>query len=115
MTTWQRTDDPIPARPARLAALLRAGGDQVLVLVALLALWQGLSVPLGTYWVGSPWGVVTRLDSGAISGEIVRHASSTLLEAAAGFLVGALPAAALPFALRRLPIVTAILDPFMVG
>ena len=33
----------------------------------------------------------------------------------AGFLIGALPAAALPFALRRRPIVTAILDPFMVG
>jgi len=115
MTTWQRTDDPIPARPARLAALLRAGGDQVLVLVALLALWQGLSLTLGTYWVGSPWGVVTRLANGAISGEILRHASYTLLEAAAGFLIGALPAAALPFALRRLPIVTAILDPFMVG
>src|SRR5262245_9246518 len=100
MTTWHRTDDPMPARPARLAALRRSRGDQVLVLVALLALWQGLSLPLGTYWVGSPWGVVTRLANGAISGEILRHASYTLLEAAAGFLIGALPAAVLPFALR---------------
>src|SRR5262245_38737432 len=115
MATWQPTDDPIPARPARLAALLRASGDQVLVLVVLLALWQGLSLTLGTYWVGSPWGVVTRLANGAISGEILRHASYTLLEAAAGFLIGALPAAALPFVLRRFPITTAILDPFMVG
>ena len=115
MATWQRTDDPLPARPARLAALLRARGDQVLALVVLLALWQGLSLAFGTYWVGSPWGVVTRLANGAMSGEILRHASYTLLEAAAGFLIGALPAAALPFALRRLPIVTAILDPFMVG
>jgi NitT/TauT family transport system permease protein len=56
-----------------------------------------------------------RLGKGVMSGEILRHASYTLLEAAAGFLIGALPAAALPFALRRLPIVTAILDPFMVG
>ena len=115
MATWQRTDDPLPARPARFAALLRARGDQVLVLVVLLALWQGLSLALGTYWVGSPWGVVARLANGAMSGEILRHASYTLLEAAAGFLIGALPAAALPFALRRLPIVTAILDPFVVG
>ena len=33
----------------------------------------------------------------------------------AGFFIGALPAALLPFALRRRPIVSAILDPFMVG
>ena len=115
MATWQQTEDPVPARPARIAALLRARGDQVLVLVVLLALWQGLSLAFGTYWVGSPWGVVTRLGNGVMSGEVLRHASYTLLEAAAGFLVGALPAAALPFALRRSPIVIAILDPFMVG
>jgi NitT/TauT family transport system permease protein len=115
MATWQRTEDPIPARRARPRGSLRAHGDQVLVLVVLLALWQGLSFAFGSYWVGSPWGVLTRLGNGAMSGEILRHASYTLLEAAAGFLIGALPAAALPFALRRLPIVTAILDPFMVG
>ena len=84
-------------------------------MVLLLAIWQGLSLAFGTYWIGSPWGVATRLASGVASGEILRHASYTLLEAAAGFLIGALPAAALPFALRRLPIVTAILDPFMMG
>ena len=75
----------------------------------------GLSAAFGTYWIGSPWGVAARLASGVVSGEILRHASYTLLEATAGFLIGALPAAALPFALRRLPTVTAILDPFMVG
>ena len=45
----------------------------------------------------------------------LRQASYTVIEAAAGFVLGALPAVALPFALRRLPIATAILDPFMVG
>jgi NitT/TauT family transport system permease protein len=87
----------------------------VLVLVILLAIWQGLNFAFGTYWIGSPWGVATRLAGGILNGEILRHASYTLFEAVAGFLIGALPAAALPFALRRLPIVTAILDPFMVG
>jgi NitT/TauT family transport system permease protein len=98
-----------------MAALLRARGDQVLVMVVLLAIWQGLNLAFGTYWIGSPWGVATRLAVGVASGEILRHASYTLLEAAAGFLLGALPAVALPFALRRLPILTAILDPFMMG
>jgi NitT/TauT family transport system permease protein len=50
-----------------------------------------------------------------LSGDLLRHSSYTLLEAVAGFVIGAVPAAALPFLLRRMPIMTAILDPFMVG
>ena len=81
----------------------------------LIAIWQALSLWLGAYWVGTPWGTFTRLLSGVFSGDILGHASYTLIEAALGFLIGGLPAVALPFALRRLPIATAILDPFMVG
>ena len=99
----------------RSAALVRARGDQILVLVVLIAIWQALSMLLGTYWIGSPWGVLTRFVSGVIGGDLLRHASYTLIEAVAGFLIGAIPAVMLPFALRRLPIATAILDPFMVG
>src|SRR5262245_54317931 len=115
MATWRQTDSPAPMRQGRAAPSLHARGDQMLVLLVLLAIWQGFSLAFGTYWAGSPWGVATRLATGLLNGEILRHASYTLLEAAAGFLIGALPAAALPFALRRRPIVTAILDPFMVG
>jgi len=115
MATPLHIPSPSGARQAPIAALRRARSDQVLVMVLLLAIWQGLSLALGTYWIGSPWGVATRLASGIESGEILRHASYTLLEATAGFLIGALPAVALPFALRRLPILTAILDPFMMG
>lgn len=95
--------------------MLRARGDQLIVLVALVAIWAVLSEVLGTYWIGSPWGVALRLGDGLISGDLLTHASYTLMEAVAGFLIGAIPAAALPFALRRFPLVTAILDPFMVG
>jgi NitT/TauT family transport system permease protein len=96
-------------------ALLRTRGDQLLTLVLLFALWQALSLWLGTYWIGSPWGVVTRLYDGVVTGSVLQHASFTLAEAVVGFILGAIPAAILPFLLRRLPIVTAILDPFMVG
>jgi NitT/TauT family transport system permease protein len=106
---------PAATRRFRLTPLSRTRGDQLLVLVVLFAVWQGLSLAFGTYWVGSPWGVVSRLASGVWSGHVLSHASYTLFEAVAGFLIGAIPAAALPFALRRAPIVTAILDPFMVG
>jgi NitT/TauT family transport system permease protein len=99
----------------QLVALLKARTDQLIVLAVLVAAWQALSLVLGTYWIGSPSGVLTRFVAGVIDGELLRHASYTLAEAAAGFVIGALPAAALPFALRRLPIMTAILDPFMVG
>ena len=117
MATWEQSGEPPPARiePSRLAASLRGRVDQLLVLVVLFATWQVLSLALGTYWIGSPWGVVTRLAHGVLQGDLLQHASYTLIEAVAGFLLGAIPAAALPFALRRLPIVTAILDPFMVG
>jgi NitT/TauT family transport system permease protein len=97
----------------RIATSLRAYGDQILVLVVLVAIWQVLSMTLGSYWVGSPWGVATRFVAGI--GSLLHQASYTVIEAAAGFVLGALPAVALPFALRRLPIATAILDPFMVG
>jgi NitT/TauT family transport system permease protein len=116
MSTWEEAQSAeARARQPRVETSLRARADQALVLVALLAIWQALSFAFTPYWVGSPWGVATRLYAGVLSGEILRHASYTLLEAIAGFLLGAIPAAALPFALRRLPMVTAILDPFMVG
>jgi NitT/TauT family transport system permease protein len=117
MTTGAQIDDAdAPAQErVRAESSARSRVDQMLVLVVLLAVWQGLSLALGSYWIGSPWGVATRLATGVFSGELLRHASYTLFEALAGFFIGALPAAALPLALRRVPIVTAILDPFMVG
>ena len=142
----QSSDAAVELRPTPGRGALRSRMDRLLVLVVLLAIWVALSATLGSYWVGSPWGVVTRLGidlwSGiwhalaflagtgwtesalglmtrptnlASGGEILIHASYTLYEAVAGFLIGAIPAAALPFLLRRLPIVTAIIDPFMVG
>jgi NitT/TauT family transport system permease protein len=99
----------------RIATSLRAYGDKILVLVVLVAIWQVLSMTLGSYWVGSPWGVATRFVAGIGDGTLLHQASYTVIEAAAGFVLGALPAVALSFALRRLPIATAILDPFMVG
>jgi NitT/TauT family transport system permease protein len=99
----------------RLASMLQARGDQLLVLVALIAIWQVLSMTLGTYWVGSPRGVATRFVAGLRDGELLHQAAYTVVEAAIGFIIGALPAIALPFWLRRAPILTAILDPFMVG
>src|SRR5688572_3161176 len=104
-----------PGAAGRVSGRVMSRVDQLLVLVVLFGVWQLLSMWLGTYWIGSPWGVVTRFVAGVMSGSLLQHASFTLVEAAAGFVIGAIPAILLPFLLRRLPIVTAILDPFMVG
>ncbi|OGI43234.1 MAG: hypothetical protein A2V92_05485, partial [Candidatus Muproteobacteria bacterium RBG_16_65_31] len=89
--------------------------DQLLVLVLLVVLWQGLTLWLGEYWISSPWGTFTGFFRGIADGELLMHASYTVREAVIGFALGGVPAAALPFALRRMPVATAILDPFMVG
>ena len=110
----QTSERPV-AESGRLVGRLRAHSDQLLVLVLLFVIWQLLSYWLTVYWVGSPWGVVTRLYDGVLNGSILQHAAFTMAEAIIGFIIGAIPAVALSFLLRRLPIATAILDPFMVG
>ena len=61
MATPLHSPSPSAARQAPIATSRRARSDQVLVMVLLLAIWQGLSLAFGTYWIGSPWGVATRL------------------------------------------------------
>ena len=89
--------------------------DRVLVGVALLLLWQLGSWLLGTYWLSTPWLTISRFCTSTWSGEMVRHAGYTIEEAALGAIIGAVPAIILPFALRRMPTVVAVLDPFMMG
>ena len=89
--------------------------DRVLVGVALLLLWQLGSWLLGTYWLSTPWLTISRFCTSTWSGEMIRHAGYTIEEAALGAIIGAVPAIILPFALRRMPTVVAVLDPFMMG
>ena len=89
--------------------------DRVLVGVALLLLWQLGSWLLGTYWLSTPWLTISRFCTSTWSGEMLRHAGYTIEEAALGAIIGAVPAIILPFALRRMPTVVAVLDPFMMG
>jgi len=89
--------------------------DRVLVVVGVIALWQLASFSAGAYWVPAPWPVVQALWAMAMSGELARHASYTFQAAAWGFLIGGLPGAVLPFILRRMPRLSAILDPYLVG
>src|SRR3954464_12071031 len=89
--------------------------DRPIVLVILIAAWQGGSLWLGNYWLSSPWSVATRFVASLFNGELAFHGGYTINEALAGCVIGGVPAVLLPFLLRRQPIVVAILDPFMVG
>jgi NitT/TauT family transport system permease protein len=89
--------------------------DRALVLVVILAAWQIGGMLVGAYWLSSPWATLTRFVAQMLDGELLRHAGYTFQESVIGTLVGGMPAALLPFALRRHPVMVAILDPFMVG
>jgi NitT/TauT family transport system permease protein len=89
--------------------------DRLLVGAVILALWQFGSAMVGEYWLSSPWAVALRFVAQVVNGELLFHAGYTLGEAAAGAVIGGMPAVLLPFLLRRHPIIVAILDPFMVG
>lgn len=89
--------------------------DRLLVAVVTLVTWQLAALVFGPHWISPPLATARRLVQLALSGELVRHALFTLAAAAGGFLVGGVPGAVLPFALRRTPRLTAILDPYLVA
>src|SRR5262249_30978089 len=89
--------------------------DRLIVLIAILAVWQLASFLVGPYWVSSPGAVAARFAAQLWSGELIRHGGYTIEESLIGTLVGGAPAVLLPFLLRRHPLIVAVLDPFMVG
>jgi NitT/TauT family transport system permease protein len=89
--------------------------DRLLVGIIILGVWQLASLIVGNYWLSSPWATLSRFAAQLLNGELIFHASYTLGEAAAGTLIGGIPAVLLPLLLRRHPILVAILDPFMIG
>jgi NitT/TauT family transport system permease protein len=107
------TDAAAPSPPR--AIRWRTHLDHALVFAIIIALWSLATWRFGTYWVSSPWAVAIRFVETIASGELLRHAGYTLAEAAAGTLIGGVPAVLLPLLLRRHPVMVAILDPFMIG
>jgi ABC-type nitrate/sulfonate/bicarbonate transport system permease component len=89
--------------------------DRLIVLVIILAAWQVGSFLAGSYFLSSPWAVLTRFTAQILNGELIDHGSYTIEESLLGIVIGGVPAVLLPFLLRRHPVIVAILDPFMVG
>jgi NitT/TauT family transport system permease protein len=89
--------------------------DRLFLAAAALVLWQVATVAVGAHWISPPLATARRMLDLASSGELTRHTLYTLAAAAGGFLVGGVPGAILPFALRRSPRLAAILDPYLVA
>jgi NitT/TauT family transport system permease protein len=89
--------------------------DRVMVFIALIALWQLLSWRFGAQWIATPVVTAQHLVTSIANGSLWRNTSFTLTEALLGFLIGGIPGALLPFVLRRMKIVRAIIDPFLIA
>lgn len=89
--------------------------DRAVVVVVLLGLWKVASIQVGPEWVSSPELVALEIWNWIVSGSLYRHAIFTLQAAILGFLIGGVPGAVLPFLIRRMPFVVAVIEPFMLG
>ncbi len=89
--------------------------DRIVVLALVIAGWELCRLHFGTIWFSSPLRVLNRFGEEIRNGDLLFQASYTLKAALYGSLLGGIPAALLPFALRRHPVAGAILDPYFVG
>jgi NitT/TauT family transport system permease protein len=97
------------------AMSLRTFIDRLIVLLLVIAGWELCSLYFGTIWFSSPWRVLRRLIEETQSGDLFFEAAYTLKAALYGSLLGGIPGLLLPFALRRRPLASAILDPYFIG
>ena len=89
--------------------------DRLAVLAVLIGLWQACTWVFGAQWFASPWSTATAFWAALSDGSILWHTGFTAQAAFWGLAIGAVPGALAPFALRRAPVLTQILDPYLVG
>ena len=90
--------------------------DRIIFAAALAAIWQVGSAWAGPEQISSPVLVVQQIYVWIASGVLLGHVGYTVLEAALGFLIGAVPGLLLSLVLRRHVFLAAVLDPFiMIG
>ncbi len=100
--------------PAKLLFL------QILVAVAVLAIWQlGATVPIGgdyllpEFFFSKPGDVLARVVELFVSGTIWKHLWITLTETVLAFVIGAVGGVVIGFWFARKPLVAAVFDPYV--
>lgn len=94
---------------------LQTSIDRVLFGGLLVGAWYLAAARTGVQWTSSPHLVLLRIWADLTSGKTAFHAQYTLLSAALGFAIGAVPGAVLPLILRRSPLLLSVIDPFLVA
>jgi NitT/TauT family transport system permease protein len=108
--TIEARDDAAPWSGRRAVVLGR------LAVAALLLLAWKLGAGLaGPVYVADPIEVAQRIVADTLSGELIRHTLVTLRLSAIGFALGCGFGIALPFGLRRLPRLTAAVEPYIMA
>ena len=103
-------DEAMRVRRKRLVRIA-----QVILLVALLGLWQGV-VSLGlanAIFVGSPLGILTELAVNVANGNFFVQALPTLVAVVVAFVLSAVVGIALGILLHEIPFLDAVLSPFV--
>jgi len=93
--------------------LVRAG--QIGLAIFLLWVWKVGAESAGEMFVADPFKVWDRLVEIAMSGELGHHTYVTLRISAMGFAIGCFFGVALPFLLRRMPRLTAAIEPYIMA
>ena len=82
---------------------------------ALLVAWKVGADVAGALYVADPLKVAGRILADTQSGELIRHIYVTLRLSAIGFAIGCGFGIALPFLLRRMPRLTAAIEPYIMA
>jgi NitT/TauT family transport system permease protein len=100
--------------PVRWRAHVVTIGRVALAVVLILA-WKIGADAAGPLYVADPFKVFSRIVADTWSGTLIRHTYVTLRLSAVGFVLGCACGIALPLLLRRLPRLTAAVEPYIMA
>jgi NitT/TauT family transport system permease protein len=104
--------DLAPAAPGSRTAIM---AGRLALACALLVAWKVGADVAGALYVADPLKVAGRILADTQSGELIRHIYVTLRLSAIGFAIGCGFGIALPFLLRRMPRLTAAIEPYIMA
>jgi NitT/TauT family transport system permease protein len=88
---------------------------RVLLIVALIGVWKIGADKAGPVYAADPVKVLQRIIADTQSGVLLRHIYVTMRLSLIGFAIGCFFGVALPFVLRRLPRLTAAIEPYILA
>jgi NitT/TauT family transport system permease protein len=88
---------------------------RIALVVLLLVAWKIGADRAGPIYIADPWQVAQRIYVDTLSGVLLHHIYETLRVSAIGFAIGCFFGVALPFVLRRLPRLTAAVEPYIMA